>query len=298
MPVKLFQGFFTNIYIEWNKNLGGLMSDKDVKISELEELDELGVDYIPVSTGLELGGTPDTKKINREALKMSPGGYAAYRAIMALNPVHYWPMDGGPRSTYDAVTGRQTGSNFSIAIAVGPTLLLSAKAPRNLGDSSNSSAGGVTDINWMPPSNFSIHLLFNRFDTTSININLFGNDSLYPIRISSTSSVSGTGRIQVVAVRNGVSLTLQGAAGTGAKDRLRSVLYTFSSSSGHRVYVNGAQVAASSNVALIDNPTEDIILQRSTSIFLMQDLAIFNQTLTQTDAENLAALFAATGTTS
>jgi hypothetical protein len=263
------------------------------KISQLQRGSAVRPDdIIPFSTGLREGEAPSTKKISKTQLMMSEGAASLYDTILELGAIHYWPMslpflgsgDEVSKTKYLSTPGLFNKPIVSgiVAGAYKDTIAFDGVSYIDTGVRLNSMANLSVTFTVRPTSG-ARHLVgcTNPAATSGFFIfNGVSSDQNAPL----VRVYTGSGQIDLVPPTN--SLPLNNSS---------NVTWTFNSTTGHVIYVNGVQVFTSTNTAQFIAPSVDFIIGGGlnpppnwATIGILQDVAIFNRVLSPSEVLELS----------
>jgi hypothetical protein len=225
---------------------------------------------------------------------MSEGAGAATDYIMSLEPIHYWTMDGRDW-VRDEVTGTQATKSPATAQKA-----ISEPAFRGASRANATAAGDhqlLTNTVWNTdqPPNFSIifswrgPLLANTFQRFMGNFNAAQNLGFGILRIDNTNN---TLRFAFGASPSNIALDTSFIFPTNTP---ATVAWTFDVAVGHKIYANGSEILSSANTDSIKVSGVDTRFFNTGAPALsaafqgqMQDVAIFEKTLTPTEVANIS----------
>jgi hypothetical protein len=260
------------------------------KISELAKADfSRGDDLIPVSTGLNAGETPSTKKMSKALFSMSEGAGKVYSKILSLEPIHYWPMELPFFGAIDEITG-------DVATITPDTRSHALQGPSVSGATRNLVRFDGT-IHHVTSQQISISS-----DITCVSVIRSVANGLRIFGCSSSNDFQGWR----LFVSSAGGLVFRVGTGSGFVDIATSsaiapllkslvVVWTFDTTDGHKIYVNNVLAATSANVTPISPSTLPFQLGHGIAGTVsaqyngtMQDVAIFDKVLTPTEILELS----------
>jgi len=245
-------------------------------------------DFVPIvstASGLE------TKRILTATLKMSEGAAEATSAILALEPIHYWPCELPHQGMRDVVSGQK-------ATAIGENFATPAISPFNGARRINiNSAGGVyvdTGVQFLATPQMTI--IFCVHPTANAK-HFFGNlNAAITNGFLISNGNSFQNQIAVQSFNNGVETALLASNGSMPLNENTVVAWTYNSATGHRLFANGTQVFTSANTNIFGNGNTNMQIRRGgnqtnwITFGMVHDCAIFDKVLSDAEILNVANL--------